>query len=258
MNAQAEPVEEGQQDSVVGQVLASIRRHMSGEQESTGQTPRVLPPGPNPEPVPEPEAAPEPESACQVEPTFLPELANDSESASGQPIEAGPAFAPELEVEMNTVVDLAPKSNMAEPEADDDLEPADPPVAGRDSDEAIVSQPAVQASADVLADLSKAIFDQREPASGDRGITMEALLRGMLRPLIKDWLDRSGMLQPLVQESVESSGMLQPLLKESLEDSGMLRALLKEWLDTNLPSLVERLVKKEIDRVVNRAESLEE
>ncbi len=32
-----------------------------------------------------------------------------------------------------------------------------------------------------------------------------------------------------------------------------LRPLLKEWLDTNLPPLVERLVRTEIERVVGRA-----
>lgn len=32
-----------------------------------------------------------------------------------------------------------------------------------------------------------------------------------------------------------------------------LRPLLKEWLDTNLPTLVERLVRAEIERVVGRA-----
>jgi cell pole-organizing protein PopZ len=34
-----------------------------------------------------------------------------------------------------------------------------------------------------------------------------------------------------------------------------IRPLLKEWLDTNLPSLVERLVRAEIERVVGRAVS---
>ncbi|MEK9844439.1 DUF2497 domain-containing protein, partial [Thalassospira sp.] len=32
--------------------------------------------------------------------------------------------------------------------------------------------------------------------------------------------------------------------------------LLKEWLDENLPYMIERLVKKEIERIVNRAEDL--
>ena len=39
---------------------------------------------------------------------------------------------------------------------------------------------------------------------------------------------------------------------------GMLRPLLKEWLDRNLPYLIERLVRKEIDRMVNRAERLDD
>ena len=32
-----------------------------------------------------------------------------------------------------------------------------------------------------------------------------------------------------------------------------LRPMLKEWLDTNLPAMVERLVRAEIERVVGRA-----
>ncbi len=38
----------------------------------------------------------------------------------------------------------------------------------------------------------------------------------------------------------------------------MLRPLLKQWLDRNLPYLIERLVKREIDLMVNRAERLED
>ena len=38
----------------------------------------------------------------------------------------------------------------------------------------------------------------------------------------------------------------------------MLRPLLREWLDRNLPYLIERLVKKEIDLMINRAERLED
>ena len=37
----------------------------------------------------------------------------------------------------------------------------------------------------------------------------------------------------------------------------ILRPLLREWLDENLPYLIERLVKKEIDHMVNRAERLD-
>jgi hypothetical protein len=42
-----------------------------------------------------------------------------------------------------------------------------------------------------------------------------------------------------------------PTIEEIVREE--LRPLLKEWLDTNLPALVERLVRAEIERVVGRA-----
>ena len=44
--------------------------------------------------------------------------------------------------------------------------------------------------------------------------------------------------------------------QQTLEDLGkdLLRPMLKEWLDDNLPPLVERLVEKEIAKLVGRAE----
>ena len=42
-----------------------------------------------------------------------------------------------------------------------------------------------------------------------------------------------------------------PSLEDMVRDE--LRPILKQWLDTNLPPLVERLVRLEIERVVNRA-----
>ena len=38
----------------------------------------------------------------------------------------------------------------------------------------------------------------------------------------------------------------------------MLKPILREWLDRNLPYLIERLVRREIDLMVNRAERLED
>lgn len=42
-----------------------------------------------------------------------------------------------------------------------------------------------------------------------------------------------------------------PTLEDMVRDE--IRPLLKEWLDANLPALVERVVRSEIERVVNRA-----
>ena len=80
----------------------------------------------------------------------------------------------------------------------------------------VLSESTSAASSDVLSQLAKAILDRRDIGVGGRDMTIEGLVREMLRPLLKEWLDR------------------------------------------NLPYLIERLVKKEIDLMVNRAERLED
>jgi len=80
----------------------------------------------------------------------------------------------------------------------------------------VVSTPAADVSADVLSHLAKAILDRRDIAIGARDVTLEGMVREMLRPMLREWLDR------------------------------------------NLPYLIERLVKKEIDLMVNRAERLDD
>ena len=78
----------------------------------------------------------------------------------------------------------------------------------------IISAPTVTAATDILADLARAILDRRDIAVDEAGrnMTLEGMVRGMLKPLLREWLDR------------------------------------------NLPYLIERLVKKEIDTMINRAE----
>ena len=80
----------------------------------------------------------------------------------------------------------------------------------------IISGPTVTASTDILAELARAILDRRDIAVDDAGqnMTLEGMVREMLKPLLREWLDR------------------------------------------NLPYLIERLVKKEIDTMINRAERL--
>jgi cell pole-organizing protein PopZ len=80
----------------------------------------------------------------------------------------------------------------------------------------VVSQRAAENSTDVLSQLARAILDRRDIAVASRDVTLESMVREMLRPLLREWLDR------------------------------------------NLPYLIERLVKREIDVMINRAERLED
>ena len=86
----------------------------------------------------------------------------------------------------------------------------------RASGPTLVSQQAAENSMDVLSQLARAILDRRDIAVAARDVTLESMVREMLRPLLREWLDR------------------------------------------NLPYLIERLVKKEIDLMINRAERLED
>ena len=90
-----------------------------------------------------------------------------------------------------------------------------PPPPDFDAGSPIVSGATQTASADPLQELAKALLNRRDIAIGNRDMTLEGLIREILRPL------------------------------------------LKEWLDDNLPYLIERLVKKEIDHMVNKAERLD-
>ena len=80
----------------------------------------------------------------------------------------------------------------------------------------LVSERVAVDSTDVLSQLARAILDRRDIHVASRDVTLESMVREMLRPLLREWLDR------------------------------------------NLPYLIERLVKKEIDLMINRAERLED
>lgn len=89
-------------------------------------------------------------------------------------------------------------------------------IEGSIGGERVVSQRTAATGTDVLAQLASAILDRRDIAVSTREVTLEGMVREMLRPLLREWLDR------------------------------------------NLPYLIERLVKREIDLMINRAERLED
>jgi len=121
-----------------------------------------------------------------------------------------PEQKPVLEqIDISTV----PPSESPPPIGDDVLELTEAMIAPADE---LMSGRTTQTSSDVLGELARAIMDRREMGLGDKDVTLEGMVREMMRPLLREWLDR------------------------------------------NLPYLIERLVKKEIDKMVNRAEMFEE
>ena len=98
-----------------------------------------------------------------------------------------------------------PPPSAPEPPAEDEDEPMPPPGAG------LVAPETAAAAAASVAGLVRTLASDRALQVRAGGPTIEDLVRQMLRPLLKD------------------------------------------WLDANLPALVERQVRAEIERVVGRA-----
>ena len=175
-------------------ILASIRRILSEEEEEAQAAEEVgglemdlsAEPETEPEPEPEPEPVPEPEPEPAPEPMPEPEPV-----AALEPEPAAPPPAP-MPTPMADVLQLTPEMVTSE----------------------IVSASTAHAATDILSELAKAILNRRDVAVDDAGqnMTLEGMVREILKPLLREWLDR------------------------------------------NLPYLIERLVKKEIDTMINRAE----
>ncbi len=108
--------------------------------------------------------------------------------------EPEPEPAPPPEPSLEDVLDLTP-----------DMIASDP----------VVSGPAARASNDALQELERVLHSQRDIPIGGRDVTLEGLIREILRPLLREWLDR------------------------------------------NLPYVIERLAKEEIDQKISRAEGLD-
>ena len=181
MSEELDAAQEDGAEPSMEDILASIRRILAEEEEEEGSEEVAAAPEPTPEPEPEPVmAAPEPEPVMAA-----------SEPAPPPP----PPPPPPMPSEMEEILELTPDM-VAAPE--------------------LVSSPTFQSGADMLSELAKAILDQRDMSvGGSRDITLETMVREMLKPILREWLDR------------------------------------------NLPYLIERLVKKEIDKMINRAERLD-
>ncbi len=199
-----------QQEPSMEEILASIRRIISEDgEEADGQ---------------------EPEAAA-------------AEGSDGAAPEEEPADDDVLELtdiveEDSEVVDLADEQEKAVVEepaaADEELELAD--TIGPDGAEEPAAEPAPEESPQV----EDGAADGAEPA-GD-GLMSE---------------DKADASADAFANLLGAMSAATPVGAEgrTLEDivKALMRPLLKEWLDANLPHLVDRIVREEIERVVGRA-----
>ncbi|MFZ1415400.1 MAG: DUF2497 domain-containing protein [Defluviicoccus sp.] len=199
-----------QQEPSMEDILASIRRILAEDTGGTAakeEVARDAQKGFAPEPV-EPPAPVQPEPVAD-EPTE-PEQIFEIEEPHAEPAEA---LFEEDEVPSQEPIE-DDDDLVDEEDQEEEVFELTPNMKAK-PDRALISNNIVDSSTDVLSQLARAILDRRDIAVGARDVTLESMVRTMLRPLLKEWLDR------------------------------------------NLPYLIERLVKKEIDLMVNRAERLD-
>ena len=226
-NENQEP-KEGEEEQSMDEILGSIREILSDEDQENQSEAVASANNTEEEQVDESDAtqSPDPEESLSedaepVDPEATAvqdvEATSDSESDMADQIEANEAE----DATDNGSSDGGSKSedNSDTEEPNEFLELTKdmiaPPPPDFDAGSPIVSGATQTASADPLQELAKALLNRRDIAIGNRDMTLEGLIREILRPL------------------------------------------LKEWLDDNLPYLIERLVKKEIDHMVNKAERLD-
>ena len=202
-------------------ILASIRRILSeDEAEEQAKAPEPAPeppPPPPPAPVPEPEpvmAAPEPEPEPEPDPLPEPE----------------PEPAVEFEPE-DDVLELTEDMLLEEPKPAFDMADLEAIAAEAEADEEPVYQPPPRRAAP-LPPIDDPLMDDMPSERGSNAFSQ--LVRAVAR-------DRAILLG--------NGGLtIEELVRE------ILRPMLKDWLDENLPYMIERIVKQEIEKMVNRVE----
>lgn len=181
--------EQTAQEPTMEEILASIRRIISEDDAPAGAAPADEEAVEEPvalAPEPEPEFEPEPEPAAVFEPEPEPE-----------PVEAQEDEVLELTERVEPIGDLdfsSPEDAAPEPEPEPQTAPEPLPAAA-----ALVSAATATAATSAFGQLAEAVAMPKE------WLTLDAVVRELLRPLLKDWLDANlpNIVQTAVAEEVE-------------------------------------------------------
>lgn len=220
------------QEPSMEEILASIRRIIADDDASKAKDPEpaAAPPAPSkPSPAPPP---PRPAAAAPVRPAPTPPKPTPSTPATSAQDDIDAMFAtaePEPE----------PKANGA-------AQPTDVLELTEAMEAPVEPAPALR-RIDATPDV---VYDETSPAPEPPTI-------GEARRQFREYTDADrGLLSPTTTAAVDSAfnSLAHTVLVQNsrtLDDlvREMLRPMLKAWLDDNLPNMVERLVRAEIERV---------
>ena len=200
--------ENAEQEPTMEEILASIRRIINEDEDEAEKPAEAAEPAPEPAAEPEPEPDPEPEPAAEFEPEPVAEPEPEIEAVEaveedvleltdrveeeaedvGEPVDAGDDLM---------ILDREEPAE-AEPDFQAEPEPDPEPVFEADDDEdSLVDAAPASAAAGMFAALSDNLR-----VSSDQGQTLEGIVRELLRPMLKQWLDEN--LPAIVEEKVQA------------------------------------------------------
>jgi uncharacterized protein len=216
------------QEPSMEEILASIRRIIADDDASKSAPRAAEPPKPAPRPAPPPRIMPEP-----------PPPAVHAIEEPAEPVMADALDEP-AEEESADILDLT--ESMTTPAFD----PAPPPPSPLQA-AAVGLGPSSPPQFRKIEGFSDVGFDESEPTKqapprSDPGTVRSGPESGLLSRETSAAVDSAfnALAQTVL---VQNARTLEDLVRE------MLRPMLKSWLDDNLPGMVERLVRAEIERV---------
>ena len=195
--------EKSQQEPTMEEILASIRRIISENDDGDAAAPA---PAAAAKPEPKPETKPEPKPEAKAAPKPAPVEEEDVLELTDVVAEEPAAPADEDDGDDIVVDDLpAPEP---EPVAEPAPAPVSPPAPPRTGDDRLVSDPVAAASTAALGVLVQAL-NRDNVTTGNivlgSGNTLEDLVKDMIRPMLREWLDQNlaQLVERLVKREIE-------------------------------------------------------
>tara|TARA_R110002126_G_scaffold13118_2_gene56350 strand:+ start:41620 stop:42267 length:648 start_codon:yes stop_codon:yes gene_type:complete len=211
--------EENQEEPSIEEILASIRQIISDDEDETVEENNDI----------EVESEPEPEPVVEAKPAAVAEKPE------------APKPEPEI-VEEDEILELTEKVDEDDALDDDILPEVDEAPMGDfnidfDGDDDDLD-------ADEIEEV--AIIEEIEEVMDDSLAEIENIIEGEAAQATLGAFERLAQSIPVARTGSESN-----TLEDIVRD--MLRPMLRQWVDANMPAIAERLVKKELERLVDKA-----
>lgn len=193
---------ETEQEPSMEEILASIRRIISDDddQSKTEETQLAPEPAEPDEPIEEQELEQAPSSTDVVAPAAEPEV-DDDDDDDDEVLDLTDMDVADPEPLFEQQAYQAPVPQVAAPEP-----PPPPPPAPQHDRDKLVSTPQASETIDEFTKLGNKLYeDVRELPIGNGAVTLEELTRELVRPMLKEWLDQHLPItvERLVREEIE-------------------------------------------------------